>query len=60
MPSEGGPALKERPPAGAPPGPRVEPFRIDACAVTNARYAEFVADTGPAVLTVASGPRRTR
>ena len=25
---------------------RVEPFRIDACAVTNERYAEFVADTG--------------
>jgi sulfatase modifying factor 1 len=25
---------------------RVEPFRIDVCAVTNARFAEFVADTG--------------
>ncbi|MEV7889745.1 formylglycine-generating enzyme family protein [Streptomyces sp. NPDC088357] len=25
---------------------RVEPFRIDACAVTNEQYAGFVADTG--------------
>lgn len=25
---------------------RIEPFRIDACAVTNGRFAEFVEDTG--------------